>query len=200
MTICTGHVHCFSRQSSIGTCQILEGMCWIPWKTDRKNASVITSYFCMLPHLQIGFGNDLGRGLCAWRCKYSAWIAETLAANESSKTLWTARDWIRGDVARKKTTRSTIQSDTHSTWLFEIFSTKPWDNSRWTLKGFGWITMRMNPFKVSARFLAPSCFYCSWCFRYLRIESSKVVETPLLLLARQISSDRKQSSRWNTSL
>ena len=28
----------FSCQSSIRTCQILKGMCWIPGKTDRKNA------------------------------------------------------------------------------------------------------------------------------------------------------------------
>ena len=37
------------------------------------------------------------------------------------------------------------------------------------------LSLRMNPFKVS---LASSRFYCSWRIRYLRIESSQVVETP----------------------
>ena len=83
-------------------------------KTDRKNAwALLLSLLAVLPHLQIRFGNDLDRGLCAWQCKYSAWLAQTLAAFELSRTSWTSRDWIRGDFALKKSTRPTIHTASH---------------------------------------------------------------------------------------
>ena len=63
----------FSRQSSIGSCQILEGCAeFLKKLTGRMPGRCFCYYFCMLPHLQIEFGKDLGRGLCAWQCKYSA--------------------------------------------------------------------------------------------------------------------------------
>ena len=67
----------FSRQSSIGTWQILEGCAGFPEKpTGRMPGRCFCHYFCMLPHLQIVFGNDIVWQLCAswWQCKYSAWF------------------------------------------------------------------------------------------------------------------------------
>ena len=114
MTICTVHVHGFFAPKHVWTCRILEGCAEFPGKqTGWMRGRCLCHYFCMLPHLQIGFGNDLVRGLCAWRCKYSAWFAQTLAANVSSRTFWSSRDWIRFDIARKKTTRSTIHTASH---------------------------------------------------------------------------------------
>ena len=120
-------------------------------------------YFYMLPHLQIGFGNDLDLGLCAWLCKYSAWFAQTLAANESSRTSWTSRDQIRGDFARKKSTRPTIHTP-----LFEIFSTKQWKNGWWMVNRFGWIMLETakNPhiktINMQARVFACDCSLATW--------------------------------------
>ena len=81
----------FSRQSLIGTCQILEGCTGIPKKekkkNDRKNVwALLLSLLLHAPtslHRQIGYGNDLGRGLCAWQFKNMARFARIMAANES---------------------------------------------------------------------------------------------------------------------
>ena len=104
----------FSRQGTIGTRKILEWCAEFPENpTGRMPGRCFCHYFCMLPYLQIGFGNDLGWGLCAWQCKYSAWFAQTLASNESQRTPWTSRDQIWGDIARKRKTRPTIHTASH---------------------------------------------------------------------------------------
>ena len=76
---CTFHVHgLFTPKWNL---QNLERNCWILEETERKNAWVLLEtyfchYFCMLPLLQIGFGNHLGLGLCSWRCKVSPLFAQ----------------------------------------------------------------------------------------------------------------------------
>ena len=75
-TIYAVHVHGFFAPKLDWNLTNLGKMCWIPGKpTGRMAWRCFCHYFCMLPHLQIGFGNDLDRGLCAWWCKYSAWFA-----------------------------------------------------------------------------------------------------------------------------
>ena len=64
----TVHVHGFFAPKLDWNLTNLGKMCWIPGKpTGRMAWRCFCHYFCMLPHLQIGFGNDLDRGLCAWR-------------------------------------------------------------------------------------------------------------------------------------
>ena len=79
MTICTVHVFFFCAKAPIGTCQILQGCAESPGKlepTGRKPGCCFCHYLGMTLVVY-------GRGLCAWRCKYSTWFAQTLAANES---------------------------------------------------------------------------------------------------------------------
>ena len=59
------HVYGFLLQSSIGTCQILEGCAEFSKKlTERMPGRCFCHYFCKLPHLQIAgrLGNDLVEG------------------------------------------------------------------------------------------------------------------------------------------
>ena len=125
-------------------------------------------YLCMLPYLQIWFGNDLGWGLCALLRKYLAWFTQTLA----SKFQWislssSSRDWIQGDIALKKTTQPTINTASH----YQKFS---WRNCErtvsWNLKG----SSRYQPFKAPlCRLNVPyaACgddldrWYYVWCWR-----------------------------------
>ena len=95
-------------------------------------------YLCMLPYLQIWFGNDIGLGLCALQCKYLAWFTQTLASNESLRTPWTSslssssRYWIQGDIALKKTTQPTLNTASH-------YQKISWRNCERTVSGSKWI-------------------------------------------------------------
>ena len=76
-TIYTVDVHGFFAPKLDWNLTNLGRMCWTPENpTGRMPGRCFCHYFCRLPHFQIGFRNDLDRGLCAWQFKYSAWFAQ----------------------------------------------------------------------------------------------------------------------------
>ena len=112
VTICTVHVHDFFAAKLDWNLPNLVRMCWIPEKSTRRmSGRCFCHYFCMLSHLQIGLGMTLVEGYVHG--------AQTLVANESSRTPWTSRDWICGDIARKKATRPTIHTASHYSKKFQ---------------------------------------------------------------------------------
>ena len=126
----------FSRQSLIGTWQILEGCAGFPKKpTGRMPGRCFCHCFWMLPHLQIGSGNDLDRRLCAWRCKCSA----------------------------------CFRSNAGCQWIIENFL----NFYEAILPGRKQHDQRYTQHRIIRNFRI-----LSWSVRYLRIESSQVVETP----------------------
>ena len=55
---------------------------WMPWHC-------FCHYVCILWHRQTGFRDYLSQGLFAWQWTYSAWFAQTVAANEPFRSCWT---------------------------------------------------------------------------------------------------------------
>ena len=96
----------FSRQSSIVTCQNLEGCVAFPRKPPKgMHRRCFRHHVLMLWHnCRTWFWDYLNWGLCvwwSWWCAYSARIAQALAGNKPTRSPQTSGDRIWGNIARK---------------------------------------------------------------------------------------------------